>query len=306
MDYLLRLKNSNNDNDKKFVKVLKGDAKKSLDLALSLDFSQQHKIGCLSFEEPNISDEQKLAIMESFEKMAFAGLEQDQYNICWIEHTDKGRLELNFFIPQVELSTGKRLQTYYVGADKQRFRFWQDLTNLQFDLSNPNDYAKKQITTPNKRISEKAKDVQTKIIQIAKDFYRQQQKPYRSEFIAHLKDLGYQVPRAGKDYITILTQDGIRTRLKGELFTSRPNLSFVLGTPKLKEPEQKPLEKNLHIKYLQLELKDLMAKKASYNQERYNGYTHYQPNLENVNKIEQKLTKNEPKIVQNDDFGFSF
>ena len=44
--------------------------------------------------------------MQSFEETLLAGLERDQYDITWIEHTDKGRLELNFVIPNVELSTG--------------------------------------------------------------------------------------------------------------------------------------------------------------------------------------------------------
>lgn len=46
------------------------------------------------------------------------GLDKEQYNICWIQHTDKNRLELNFFILNVELSTEKRLQPYYDKADR--------------------------------------------------------------------------------------------------------------------------------------------------------------------------------------------
>ncbi|MGK3325838.1 hypothetical protein ACSLPB_29600, partial [Escherichia coli] len=40
------------------------------------------------------------------------GLEKNQYSILWVEHQDKGRLELNFVIPNMELQTGKRLQPY--------------------------------------------------------------------------------------------------------------------------------------------------------------------------------------------------
>ncbi|WP_460182066.1 hypothetical protein, partial [Escherichia coli] len=36
--------------------------------------------------------------------------EKNQYSILWVEHQDKGRLELNFVIPNMELQTGKRLQ----------------------------------------------------------------------------------------------------------------------------------------------------------------------------------------------------
>ncbi|WP_149022820.1 relaxase/mobilization nuclease domain-containing protein, partial [Salmonella enterica] len=42
----------------------------------------------------------------------------NQYSILWVEHQDKGRLELNFVIPNMELQTGKRLQPYYDRADR--------------------------------------------------------------------------------------------------------------------------------------------------------------------------------------------
>ncbi|MGK3295905.1 hypothetical protein ACSLNR_28615, partial [Escherichia coli] len=41
-------------------------------------------------------------------------------SILWVEHQDKGRLELNFVIPNMELANGKRLQPYYDRADRPR------------------------------------------------------------------------------------------------------------------------------------------------------------------------------------------
>lgn len=76
-----------------------------------------YTVGVLSFEEIDISNTAKREIMADFEKSLLAGLDQDQYNICWVEHRDKDRLELNFVIPNVELTTGKRLQPYYDWAE---------------------------------------------------------------------------------------------------------------------------------------------------------------------------------------------
>nr|WP_232221531.1 relaxase/mobilization nuclease domain-containing protein [Desulfovibrio sp. 6_1_46AFAA] len=39
--------------------------------------------------------------------MAFAGLEPDQRNILWVQHSHAGHHELHFVIPRVELSSGK-------------------------------------------------------------------------------------------------------------------------------------------------------------------------------------------------------
>lgn len=59
-------------------------------------------------------------MMASFERVLMPGLEKNQYSILWVEHRDKGRLELNFVIPNMELQSGKRLQPYYDRADRPR------------------------------------------------------------------------------------------------------------------------------------------------------------------------------------------
>ena len=53
-------------------------------------------------------------MMASFERYD-ARSRKNQYSILWVEHQDKGRLELNFVIPNMELQSGKRLQPYYDG-----------------------------------------------------------------------------------------------------------------------------------------------------------------------------------------------
>jgi hypothetical protein len=70
--------------------------------------------------------------MDSFEACLFAGLDLDQYNCLWVEHRDKGRLELNFVIPNIELTTGKRLQPYYHSADTKRVDAWRTIQNLTY------------------------------------------------------------------------------------------------------------------------------------------------------------------------------
>lgn len=77
--------------------------------------------------------------MADFEKSLLAGLEADQYNMTWIEHRDKGRLELNFVIVNQELHTGKRLQPYYDKIDRPLVENWKQVTNHKYGLSDPND-----------------------------------------------------------------------------------------------------------------------------------------------------------------------
>ncbi|WP_434221106.1 hypothetical protein, partial [Klebsiella pneumoniae] len=48
--------------------------------------------------------------------------DRDQYACLWVEHRDKGRLELNFVIPNIELQSGKRLQPYFDRAYAEKLR----------------------------------------------------------------------------------------------------------------------------------------------------------------------------------------
>jgi len=139
MDYLLK-KNEYE------VQVLQGNPRLSVDIAEGLSFKNQYTVGCLSFEEENISNVHKQGIMQKFEKTFFAGLKPEQYNICWIEHTDKGRLELNFFIPNVELETEKRLSVYFDRADRPLADNFKKIINLEYDLSDPDAPQKRQMT----------------------------------------------------------------------------------------------------------------------------------------------------------------
>ncbi len=123
----------------------------------SSNFARRYTAGVLSFEEaPDaISEAEKQAIIQDFEKAMFAGMAHDRYNVLWVEHTDKinpktgkPRLELNFLIPNTELYTGKRLQPYYYAQDAKYFRAWQTLTNNRFKLSDPDDVSHARLVNP--------------------------------------------------------------------------------------------------------------------------------------------------------------
>ncbi|HFP9581134.1 TPA: relaxase/mobilization nuclease domain-containing protein, partial [Escherichia coli] len=86
-------------------------------------------------------------VMASFERVLMPGLEKNQYSILWVEHQDKGRLELNFVIPNMELQTGKRLQPYYDRADRPRIDAWQTLVNHHYGLHDPNAPENRRILT---------------------------------------------------------------------------------------------------------------------------------------------------------------
>lgn len=130
-----------NKKNREFARVLSGDPIITEHLINATKYEHKYKSGVLSFTERanEISETDKFRIMRDFEQTLFPGLEPDQYDILWIEHSDKdidannpvGRLELNFLIPCQELRTGKRLQPYYAGADKARVNAWKNIINRE-------------------------------------------------------------------------------------------------------------------------------------------------------------------------------
>ena len=112
------------DRERENAEVLSGDVELTAQLIDSSPYAKKYTSGCLSFYEHDLSDQDKQKIMQEFERCLFPGLDQDQYQILWVQHQDKineetgqTRLELNFVIPNVELSTGKRLQPFYAPVD---------------------------------------------------------------------------------------------------------------------------------------------------------------------------------------------
>lgn len=110
-------------------------------------FSKAFTYGCLSFEEADIPAHQKQQLMVSFEQTLMTGLKPEQYDIVWIEHRDKGRLELNFHIVNMELTTGKALTPYVHSRDMARIDAWKSIANDTFGFTDPNDPAKARTFT---------------------------------------------------------------------------------------------------------------------------------------------------------------
>ncbi len=149
-----------NEKNREFARVLSGDPVVTEHLINATKYEHKYKSGVLSFTEraDEISEADKFKIMRDFEKTLFPGLEPDQYDILWIEHSDKdidqdhpvGRLELNFLIPCQELRSGKRLQPYYAGADKARVNAWKNIINREIrtingePLTDPNAPSRKR------------------------------------------------------------------------------------------------------------------------------------------------------------------
>lgn len=212
--------------------VLRGSPKATEQLIDSLDFKHKYTSGVLSFA-PNeqVTKEMEEAIMDRFEAVAFAGLESDQYNILWVRHEHANHHELHFVTPRVELSSGKSLNIRPPGElAKQTFDDFRSEVNARYGFADPDDPQRaRDISQPNHLLKIAAEslrnggkpkdDVRLLVNEIISERATEGLISNREDVISHIKELGFDVAREGKNYITIMKpESGERWRLKGGLY----------------------------------------------------------------------------------------
>lgn len=213
-DYLL-----GENRDRENATLLRGDPENINELSETVDYSRRYTSGVLSFEESNIPENVKKELMDSFERALFPGLTSQNFSVLWVEHLDKGRLELNFVIPNVELQTGKRLQPYYDRVDRRRVNAWKDMMNIEHGFSDPNEPSRKEtLVTPKdlpKATAKVAEYIDNQIrIRVGKGLIKN-----RDDVVKALESAGLTVARKTKQSLSIANPEGGRNiRLKGAFY----------------------------------------------------------------------------------------
>jgi DNA-binding transcriptional MerR regulator len=223
LDYLL-----GEDREREHAQVLSGDVELTGQLIDSSPFAKKYTSGCLSFYEHDLSDQDKQKIMQNFEQCLFPGLDQDQYQILWVQHQDKvnqdtgqTRLELNFVIPNVELSTGKRLQPFYAPVDLDRVDLFKKITNTQHRLYDPDDPEHRQLFLNKKNLPKDIKDFKEQLHQRVYRAVANGDVADRQELVQWLESNQINVTRQVKNSISIENPyEGAKRpiRLEGEIY----------------------------------------------------------------------------------------
>ena len=223
LDYLL-----GEDREREHAQVLSGDVELTAQLIDSSPFAKKYTSGCLSFYEHDLSDQDKQKIMQNFEECLFPGLDKDQYQILWVQHQDKinqdtgeTRLELNFVIPNVELSTGKRLQPFYAPADLDRVDLFKQIINTEHSLYDPDDPEHRQLFLNKKNLPKDIKDFKAQLHQRIYRAVANGEVSDRQELVQWLESNQINVTRQVKNSISIENPyEGAKRpiRLEGEIY----------------------------------------------------------------------------------------
>ena len=204
--------------------VVRGDMDRTRDLIDSIGRQWSYTHGVLSFAlEDSPSEAQQQEAMDAFERLAFAGMDAEQYDITWVrhQHTEGGRIELHFVTPRMELTTGKALNIAPPGWERS-YAPLRDALNWSHGWARPDDpnRATELHRAPERahesfRLREGREGVHAYLTALV----AAEKVTDRETIVAALKEAGLQVPRQGKDYLTVQDpESGEKFRMKGRIY----------------------------------------------------------------------------------------
>ena len=259
--------------------VKKGDPQQMIHQIDAVPFKWKYTSGAICFaKEDNPSDEQINYLIEDFEQLAFAGLPLSSRSILWVQHEENGRKELHFILPRQEVHTGKSFNAFPPGWEK-KFDLIRDKYNYSYGWARPDDPVRARNWQPRHFALIKADSERNQLsappcmaetlTEHISALVIKGKLQTRADIVQELLTLGYQLPRQGKEYLTILDSDtGKRTRLKGTLFHTDFNGSTWLQKHIFQLPDKKPnLEKAQEAEQA---LGNAVTNATIYNQQRYN------------------------------------
>lgn len=267
------------DRDREHAKILSGDLEEVAELIDSSPYVKKYTAGCLSFFENDLSDAKKKALMAAFEKTLFPGLSPDQYRIVWIEHKDKEnaetgekRLELNFLIPNVEITTGKRLQPFYAKADLNRVDDFKSIVNYKYQLFDPDDPINRRSVKIAKNLPQDKKDfisaMNTEVaLAVTEGLVRD-----RESLKSWMTEIGLEITRITKNQISVKNPnnpEGKPIPLKGEFYEQNFRHSEQSAELKREASERYRQEADSRHANCLKRYRKLCESKSEYHLERY-------------------------------------
>ena len=212
------------------VEVLRGNPDMVAAVADSLEFERKYTSVVIAWApDDRPTDEQIEAVLDEFEKTAWAGLEPDRYAWTAVLHRERGGgVHAHILAAQCNLETGRSLNIAPPGWQRT-FDPLRDAFNHEHGWSRPDDPARARAQQPGHRAYIEAAKLRAGLEheadprELIRDHLVQRVEHgavrSRADVVSALEDVGLDVPRQGKDYITARDPDsGKRWRLRGALY----------------------------------------------------------------------------------------
>lgn len=115
-------------------KLIQGSANLTKELISSITRKHKYISGVISFRQnEDLTHVEKLDLINHFQKTFAPFDSQERVNFLWVEHRDKGRLELHFLCPRIDLKTKKAFNLHPPGnANKRLYSTFTQLQNQKY------------------------------------------------------------------------------------------------------------------------------------------------------------------------------
>lgn len=265
------------------VRVLRGDPHQVGALVDSLKFVHRYTSGVIAWAAEDCPTEAEIqAVLDDFERLAFAGLNPDQYSWCAVLHRDQdGSVHIHVFVARVELESGLSMNIASPGWEKA-FYALRDFWNFSRGWARPDD-------------PRRARDVQPGVLALASASLvrdalgvepdqkavigewilagvRQGKINNRNDVLRELRTVG-EINRESEDYVSVRLEPASKPiRLKGKIFEAAfgPTDAEAIRRSE-KEARKPPVDKPnpTAAAAARANLEAAIERRAAYNRERY-------------------------------------
>lgn len=252
----------------KTARVLEGDPKLTKSLIEQSKNKLKYRSGIISFEEKHPSKEVIQDVIAEFKRSTFPGLDEDQYNLLMVEHTNTDNYHIHFTIVRMELRSGKSFNPHWHQEDQKRLLKLQDYLNAKHGLTNPYQAAKRNTLEEIDLKALNRNQTKEEINKHIEELVIAQKLQNRDEVVQYFISSGIDVVRQSKNFITVQLDDE-RIRLKGEYYAETfKDIGAITAKLERAEREHIPTSQG-QLNELKQELDRLVQHKAITNRERY-------------------------------------
>lgn len=231
--------------------IIKGDKKLTEVLIDSNHRKYKYTSGAIAFRDnEHPTPEQIQKIIEAFERTFTPNL-KERVPILWVMHKDKGNTELHFIVPTQDSKTGKQFNICPPGQNfQQMFKDFQALANDAHGWDQVRPSLFKTEMSKVEALAEDNKNIKKILSKELEKKIKTGELNHRNDLMDYLKNIGFEITRAGKDYISLKYKKAKKaTRFKGPVFCENANYAELLKQfsqpPKLTDTERTDIKKRL-------------------------------------------------------------
>lgn len=259
------------------VTVLRGNPILDGQLIDSLSTVNRYTSGVLAFHRDDKPTTVEInRVLDEFERVAFAGLEREQYTYSAVAHLEKdGSVHVHLLVPNVELTTGKAMNIAPPGWEKP-FGAMRDLVNAEYGWAKPSDPRLARQVQPGRAALLKSwredKDPRQSIEREINRLVVSGAIQSRADVLKAFEAWQMGINREGKDYTSVVIEGRNKpVRLKGPAFAKAFDLDTVRLTADaaFKRPAGREAPSKAEAEVARARMQESIDKRAAYNAQRY-------------------------------------